>query len=38
MYWSLLSITAVVCIVHLTSIADLICVCWNVTYAEELLP
>ena len=28
----MLSSTALVCIV------DLICVCWNVTYAEELLP
>ena len=38
MYWSMLSSTALVCIVDLTSIVDLICVCWNVTYAEELLP
>ena len=38
MYWSMLSSTAPVCIVDLTSILDLICVCWNVTYAEELLP
>ena len=32
------SSTALMCIVDLTSIVDLICVCWNVTYAEELLP
>ena len=38
MYWSMLSSTALVCIVDLTSIVDLICVCWNVTYVEELLP
>ena len=38
MYWSMLSRTALVCIVDLTRIVDLICVCWNVTYAEELLP
>ena len=38
MYWSIRSSTALVCIVDLTSIVDLICVCWNVTYAEELLP
>ena len=38
MYWSMLSSTALVCIVDPTSIVDLICVCWNVTYAEELLP
>ena len=37
MYWSMLSSTALVCIVDLTSIVDLICVCWNVTYEEELL-
>ena len=37
-YWSMLSSTALVCIVDLTSIVDLICVCWDVTYAEELLP
>ena len=30
--------TALVCIVDLTSIVDLIYVCWNVTYAEELMP
>ena len=35
MYWSMLSSTALVCIVDLTSIVDLICVCWNVTYAED---
>ena len=34
----MLSSTALVCIVDLASIVDLICVCWNVTYAEELLP
>ena len=38
MYWSMLSSTALVCIVDLTSIVDPICVCWNATYAEELLP
>ena len=38
MYWSMLSSTALVCIVDFTSIVELICVCWNVTYAEELLP
>ena len=38
MYWSMLSSTALVCIVDLTGIVDLICVGWNVTYAEELLP
>ena len=38
MYWSMLSSTALVCIVDLTSIVDLMCVGWNVTYAEELLP
>ena len=32
----MLSSTALVCIVYLTSIVDLICVCWNVTYAEEI--
>ena len=32
------SSTALVCIVDLTSIVDLICVCRNVTYAEGLLP
>ena len=37
MYWSMLSSTALLCIVDLTSIVDLICVCWNVSYAEELL-
>ena len=37
MYWSMLSSTALVCIVDLTSIVDLMCVCWDVTYAEELL-
>ena len=34
----MLSSTALVCIVNLTSIVHLVCVCWNVTYAEELLP
>ena len=29
------SSTALVHIVDLTSIVDLICVCWNVTYAED---
>ena len=38
MYWSMLSSTDLVCIVDFTSIVELICVCWNVTYAEELLP
>ena len=38
MYWSMLSSTALVCIVDLTSIVVLVCVCWNVRYAEELLP
>ena len=38
MYWSMLSSTALVCIVDLTSIVDLICVCWNLTYTVELLP
>ena len=38
MYWSMLSSTALVCIVDLTSIVDLIYVRWNVTYAEQLLP
>ena len=38
MYWSMLSSTALVGIVDLISIVDLICVCWNATYAEELLP
>ena len=33
----MLSSTALVCIVDLISIVDKICVCWNVTYAEELL-
>ena len=36
MYWSMLSSAGLVCIVYLTSIVDLICVCWNVTYAEEI--
>ena len=31
-------VTALVCIVDLESIVDLIGICWNVTYAEELLP
>ena len=31
---SMLSSTALVCIVDLTSIVGLIRVCWNVTYAE----
>ena len=34
----MLSSTALVCIVDLTSIVDLICVCWNLTYTVELLP
>ena len=38
MSWSMLISTALVCIVDLTSIVDFICVCWNVTHAEELLP
>ena len=38
MYWSMLSSTALVCILDLTTVVDLIWVCWNVTYAEELLP
>ena len=38
MYWSMLSSTALVCIVDLTTIIDVICVCWNVTYVGELLP
>ena len=44
MYWSMVRNTALVCIVNftcivdLTNIVDLIYVCWNVTYAEELLP
>ena len=38
MYRSMFSSTALVCVVDLTSIVDLICACWNVTYAEELLP
>ena len=37
-YWAVLSSTALVCIVNLTIIVDLICVCWNVTHAEELRP
>ena len=38
MYWSILNSITLVCIVDLTSIVGLVCVCWNVTYAEELLP
>ena len=38
MYWLLLRSAALVCIVDLTSIVDLTYACWNVTYAEELLP
>ena len=34
----MLSSTALVCIVDVTSILDVICACWNVTYVEELLP
>ena len=34
----MLNSTALVCIVDLTSIVDLICVRWMVTYAKELLP
>ena len=34
----MLSRTALVCIVDLTSIVDLVCVRWNGTYADELLP
>ena len=32
------SVALLLCIVDLTSIVDLMCVGWNVTYAEELLP
>ena len=35
MYWSMLSSTALVCIVDLISFVDLVCVRWNVTYAED---
>ena len=38
MYWSMRSSAALVCIVDLTRIVDLICVRFNVTYAEELRP
>ena len=38
MYWSKLSSTALVCIVDLSCIVDLKCACWNIAYAEELLP
>ena len=39
-YWSMLSSTALVCIEDLTIniIVDLICFCWSVSYAEELMP
>ena len=30
--------TALVCILDLMSMVELMCVCWNVTCAEELLP
>ena len=34
----MLSSNALLCIVDLTSIVDLIYVCWNVTYVEEFVP
>ena len=34
----MLTSTALMCIVDLTSVVDLLCVCWNVMYAEVLMP